>query len=284
MYSDLTCPRWHLDDTRQRVSRRKSGRPLYGIAVGVLLLAGAVDLTMAATSAHDDWTTVLQRFVDERGNVNYVGLAEDREVFDRYIRSIETYGPVAHPDRFPTRNEALAYYINAYNAHVFDAVLDRGPESKSVWRGLISGLKFFVRTPIVVGGKSMNLKSLEDRLIRERFHDPRIHAALNCASISCPRLQREAFEAARLDAQLDEAMSEFVGDPRHLRVHPETRMVELSKIFDWFSEDFLDYERSQGNSEPRLLDYVNRFRAVGAEIPRDFRVRFLRYDKGINKQ
>ncbi len=130
----------------------------------------------------------------------------------------------------------------------------------------------------------MNLKSLEDRLIRERFHDPRIHAALNCASISCPRLQREAFEAARLDAQLDEAMSEFVGDPRHLRVHPETRMVELSKIFDWFSEDFLDYERSQGNSEPRLLDYVNRFRAVGAEIPRDFRVRFLRYDKGINKQ
>jgi hypothetical protein len=264
-----------LDSTR---------RLLLGVVVGVVILSGAVDPTMAVTFSHDDWTTVLHDFVDESGRVNYGGLAADREVFDRYIRSIEALSPVAHPDRFPTRNEALAYYINAYNAHVFDAVLDRGPESRSVWRGLISGFTFFVRTRIVVGGKSMSLRSLENRLIRAAFRDPRVHAALNCASISCPRLRREAFDPARLEAQLDEAMAEFVSDPRHCRVDPDANSVQLSRIFDWFSKDFLDHERSQGNRRPRLLDYVNRFRAGGAEIPRDVAVRFLDYDKGINSQ
>ena len=137
---------------------------------------------------------------------------------------------------------------------------------------------------VTIGGEETNLKKLEDKTIRKDFADPRIHAALNCASISCPRLPRKAFDPQRLDEELDAAMREFVADERHVRFDANSRTVHLSKIFDWFKDDFLDYERVNGHKEPRLIDYVNRYRAPEAAIPPNSRVRFLKYDKRINRQ
>ena len=234
------------------------------------------------TFDHGDWTAVLQRFVDSRGMVDYRGLYRDRAVFDRYIARIEKQGPSSRPDLFPTRDHALAYYLNAYNAQVFAGVLSRGPEEKSVWRGLISGFAFFGRMTVTVDGDRTNLKKLEDDLIREQFRDPRIHAALNCASIGCPPLLRTAFEAEGLQERLDVIMKAWIEDPAHCAIDPATRTVRLNKIFDWFRGDFLDYERSQGNSDPNLVDYLNRY--LESPIPRDYSVSFLPYDKGINKQ
>ena len=234
--------------------------------------------------SHDDWTTVLQEFVDDRGLVDYQELARQREIFDRYIAAVESSGPRSRPEAFPTRDHRLAFYINAYNAQIFNGVLDRGPEEISVWRGLISGLKFFVRRKITVDGEEMSLKSFEDKLIREGFQDPRIHAALNCASISCPRLPRSAFQAETLQEDLDAAMREFVADPRNCSVDRAKETVYLSEIFDFFPEDFIEYEKRQGNTQPRLTDYVNRYRVSGQKIPRDYRILYYEYDKGINKQ
>ncbi|MEO1083474.1 MAG: DUF547 domain-containing protein [Acidobacteriota bacterium] len=244
--------------------------------------------TMSAARAnafdHAPWTAVLSKFVDDRGLVDYEGLSRDRAVFDRYIRSIEAVSPASHPQRFPTTNDSLAYYLNAYNAHVFDGVLDRGPEKKSVWRGLISGLNFFVRLKIEVGGRTTNLKKLEENVILKTFKDPRVHAALNCASIGCPRLPQEAFLPDRLDEQLDAAMREWANDPRHVEVDAAARNVGLNKIFDWFEGDFLGYEKRQGTADPTQIDYINRFRDADRQIPRDFSISFLPYDKGINDQ
>ena len=175
--------------------------------------------------SHDDWTAVLQEFVDDHGLVDYEGLAADRAVFDRYVTAIRSTSPKSHPEIFPSRAESLAYYINAYNAQVFHGVLARGPEPDSVWTGMVSGLNFFVRMKVEIGGEPMSLKRLEDHLIREQFQDPRAHAVLNCASISCPRLPRQAFTPERLDEQLDTAMRQFVADPRHCasRQHQEDR-------------------------------------------------------------
>jgi hypothetical protein len=234
--------------------------------------------------SHDDWTAVLEKFVDDRGLVDYESLAGDRAVFDRYIAAIEHSGPESHPQRFPSREDRLAYYLNAYNAQVFKGVLARGPEPTSVWRGLVSGLNFFVRMKIKIGGETMSLKRLEDKLIREQFEDPRVHAALNCASISCPRLPRKAFDPRQLDEELEAAIREFVADPRHCSVDPSRKMVQLSKIFDFFPSDFLDYEKSHGNTKPNMIDYVNRYRASDMQVPRSYKVKYLRYDKGINKQ
>ena len=79
-------------------------------------------------------------------------------------------------------------------------------------------------------------------------------------------------------------MREFVITPRHCRLDDTARTVTLSRIFDWFSKDFLAYERDLGNSEPSLIDYINRYRPPGAQVPRTYSIRFASYDKGINKQ
>ncbi|MEO8585138.1 MAG: DUF547 domain-containing protein [Acidobacteriota bacterium] len=233
--------------------------------------------------SYSDWTPVLSTFVDDRGRVDYDALAKDRGALDRFLAAVAGTSPVSHPALFPTREEKLAYWINAYNAWVFRGVLARGPEKESVWRGgLVSGYSFFVGMDIVLGGEKTNLKKLEDKTIRALFKDPRIHAALNCASRGCPRLPRKAFEAATLDAELDAAMREFVSEARNVSVDAAARTATLSKIFDWFDGDFLAFEKARGNADPKLLDYVNRYRAPDAQVPRDFRVRFADYDKSLN--
>jgi len=257
------------------------------------MLAGL--LAMTAVSAvggeevvppfsHDALTRVLERFVDDKGRVDYSGLAVDRADLDTYIASLAAVSPASHPALFPTRQEALAYYLNAYNAQVLVGVLHLGPESESVWPTLWAGYQFFVRHKFTLGGARFHLKGLEDAQVRAQFKDPRIHAFLNCASISCPRLPRQAIEPTTLDEELDAAMQEFVMSPQHVRLETERSKVYLSKIFDWFDKDFLNYERGWGTTRPNLIDYVNRYRAPEAQIRRDFTIRFLPYDKGLNRQ
>ncbi len=232
----------------------------------------------------ESWQTVLQKFVDPNGWVDYRSLAQDRGELDRYLALVNEISPETHPHLFPSRNDRLAYYINAYNALVFKGVLALGPDATTVWGMTGIGYGFFVQQKVIVGGQRMNLRSLENKIIRREFEDPRIHAAVNCASISCPRLPQEAFDAEQLDQQLDSAMTEFVNDERHCRVDPASGTVSLSKIFDWFKSDFVDYESRQGNTKGGLIDYVNRFRAPEDQIAADFSVKFLPYDKGLNRQ
>ncbi len=236
----------------------------------------------AEAFSHDDWETVLMAYVNDRGLVDYVGLSTDRVVFDRYIAGIESIGPDSHPSFFPTPDAKLAYYINAYNAMVFKGVLARGPEDKSVWTGIISGFRFFQWMDIIVDGQKTSLQDLENRIIRAEFKDPRIHAAVNCASISCPRLPRYAFHPDRLQAQLDEAMAEFVSNETNVQIRGKT--LYLSRIFDWFRDDFLDFEHRQGALNPVLIDYINRYRAPDQQLASDLDIRFFNYDKGINSQ
>jgi hypothetical protein len=232
---------------------------------------------------YDDWAWTLERFVNDRGEVDYVGLAAERQRLDRFVDQIAKVSPRSHPGRFADRDAALGYYIDAYNALVFVGVLDLGPDIDSVWGFGGTGYGFFVRRKVTVGGNKISLKKLEDGQIRAVYRDPRIHAALNCASAGCPRLVRVPFGGRPIDPMLDDAMRAFVTDPRHCAVDEAGRTATLSKIFDWYEKDFLAFERAQGNDAPRLLDYINRYRAPDAQIPRDFRIRFAKYDKRLNR-
>jgi len=234
--------------------------------------------------SHEDWTAVLGDFVDDEGRVDYIGLSKNSDGFTRYVQAVGKISPAVAPELFPTREEQLAYYLNAYNAMVFEGVLRRGPEEESVWSGLVSGLKFFGMMKVKVGGEKMSLKTLEDEYIREQFQDPRVHAALNCASIGCPRLRRTAFEPETLEQDLNSAMQAFVSVDLHVQIDRERKSVILSKIFDWFEDDFLDDEKRKGNSHPTILDAINRYRSVDEQIPRGYKVGFRPYDKRINKQ
>ena len=157
--------------------------PRAGPAAALVLLALApLALLSAPKFSYEDWNKVLGKFVDTRGYVNYDALAVDRGDLDRFLAAVETTSPRSNPEQFPAKNDQLAYWLNAYNAQVFEGVLARGPEQKSVWGGGLFGIAFFTEKRVVLGGgETTSLKSLEDDVVRDGFKDPRVHAALNCA-------------------------------------------------------------------------------------------------------
>lgn len=259
-------------------------RPIHLAAPWLAIVLAGTAAGAAEPFSHADWGRVLERFVDDRGFVDYRGLAEDRGAFDRYLARLRTASPESDPRMFPTADHELAYWINAYNAWVFWGVLDRGPDLDSVWGFLGTGISFFSGMDIELGGRETDLKALEDEVIRARYRDARIHAALNCASVSCPRLPRHPFTGEGLDAQLDAAMREFVTDPKHLRVDRSAKTVTLSKIFDWYADDFLAAAGERGIAAPNLIDYANLYRGDAGAIPRTWTIAFFDYDKGLNRQ
>ena len=246
--------------------------------------------------SHSDWESILERYVDEAGLVDYRGLSKDRNTFDLYVARIENMGPVSNPELFPTRHDELAFYINAYNALVFKGVLARGPEEDTVWSGLISGFIFFERMDIQIDGEMTKLKLLEDDIIRGNYKDPRIHAAINCASISCPRLPRIAYIGDKLDVQLESSMREFANLRSNVRV--DGGKLYLSSIFDWFADDFVFFElqaagrnddkagsgKNVSNRQELLITYINRFRTLADRLDRNLIIEFVEYNKKINKQ
>ncbi|MDE2069231.1 MAG: DUF547 domain-containing protein [Bradyrhizobium sp.] len=216
-----------------------------------------------------EWTQVLQGHVDAKGRVDFSGLAGDRTGLEDVVKLVAAVDPVSTPALFPTVEARLAYYIDAYNALAMYGVLDAGVPEQFGWLGR---LRFFYLRKFVVGGRSISLYSLENDIIRP-MGDPRVHFALNCMSVSCPRLPRTAFTPGGLDRELDAAAREFVGEDRNVHVDREARMVTLSAIFDFYTKDFLA-------KAPSLIDYVNQYRAN--LVPRDYKVMFADYDWTIN--
>ena len=254
------------------------------LILGVVVGPGGRAESTEMDFSYEAWQEVLESFVDEKGFVDYAGLRADRAALDRFLAQLRTTGPQTTPELFPTRNDQLAYYINAYNALAFEGVLGLDPDASTVWGFSKTGYGFFVRMKVQLDGQEMSLKKLEDDLVREGFQDPRIHAALNCASADCPRLPRQPFLPETLDEQLEAAMTEFVAVERNCAVDEEAGTVTLSKIFDWFRKDFEDYPQPLGEGGGELLDYVNRYRAADAQVPDDLKIKFASYDKSLNKQ
>ncbi len=215
------------------------------------------------------WTRVLTRHVDDAGHIDFSGLKHDHADLDRVVVFIAMSDSVSQPERFPDRASRLAFYINAYNALAMHGVVQAGvPES-------LSGLRkftFFYLRKFTIGGKAISLYAFENDVIRP-LREERIHFALNCMVVSCPRLPRTAFSAGALEQQLDAAAHTFIMEKRNVSVDPVKREVWLSGIFDFYTRDFL-------GPAPSLIAYVNRYRTE--PIPSEFKVRFFDYDWTVN--
>ena len=215
------------------------------------------------------WTKVLARNVDDNGRIAFDALSRDHADLDRVVAFVAAVDPVSQPQRFPDRQSRLAFYINAYNALAMFGVVQAGvPESLG---GLTKFTFFYLRT-FTVGGKSISLYKFENDVIRP-LGEERVHFALNCMVVSCPRLPRVAFSAPALDGQLDTAARTFIGENRNVWIDHAKREVSLSAIFDFYTQDFLAHA-------PGLIAYVNRYRP--APVPSDLKVRFLGYDWTVN--
>ncbi|MGH8556626.1 MAG: DUF547 domain-containing protein, partial [Methylococcales bacterium] len=259
----------------------------------------STEITDAAPGkfSHRVFDEVLEQVVDARGLVDYRALKKNPDRFEQYYGSISLYSPDSHPQLFATEPERLAYWINAYNAAVIKIVLqtypiasvaDVTPPFPLFFLPDKTGFFFFQRP--VFGGVSTSLYYLESNVIRERFNEPRIHFALNCASLGCPRLPRVAFEGKDLDRQLDHESRKFFSEPRNFRVDIPARRVYLSSILDWYRDDFVDWyaDRFQ-DREPTLLKFVALYLDEGKKaqlsaLPPDFSIEFVPYDWGLNEQ
>jgi uncharacterized protein DUF547 len=231
--------------------------------------------------SHADFEAVLKRVVDDKGRVDYESLRVDHKQLDRYLGSLAETSPEKDPDLFPTREHRLAYWLNAYNAFVLKGVIEKGI-TDSVGDSLPKRASFFELTKYIAGGEKMSLRSLENDKVRKGFQDARVHFALNCASASCPRLRPEAFRAETLDQVLEDAAREFVSETRNVQVEPTTGRATLSKIFEWYEEDFLEHAKRKEVSNPTIRDAINLWRKD--KIPTKGENVFSEYDWSLNAQ
>jgi hypothetical protein len=203
---------------------------------------------------YSEFDQLLQKYVVEK-RVLYSQLLEEKEKLFRFTNLLAQVSPISDPEMFKDNNEKLAYWINAYNAFILKIIIEHYP-IKSIKDINFVGFTVWL-TKNNIGGEDISFKSLEDDIIRGEFHDPRIHFALNCASISCPPLQDRAFLPDLLDDQLDESTKSFINDMNNVRINDERGVLYLSSIFDWYEDDFIDWlHENKELEDPHLLDYI----------------------------
>ncbi|MEZ4474308.1 MAG: DUF547 domain-containing protein [bacterium] len=190
-------------------------------------------LLPAVTQAQDvaAWDALLKANVKD-GKVNYEGFKDNAD-FKAFVAAVGTTDPAT----LPSDDARLAFWINAYNALTISGVLAAWPGITSV-STVKPDFAFFKDKDYTVGGKKLALNDIENEIIRPTFKDPRVHAALNCASISCPPLQPFAFTAEKVRDQLQTAMAAFVLDRSRNQIDAAAKTVKLSSIFDWYKADF----------------------------------------------
>jgi hypothetical protein len=238
----------------------------------------------AAGFDHSGWDRMLKAYVNDIGEVHYAALKADRKGLDEYIRMLGESSPENRSGLFPTRTHELAYWMNAYNAFVIRGVVDNYPTRSVRDLGAVYG--FFRRKSYTAGGVNLSLLHLENEIIRGKYHEPRIHFGIVCASISCPRLSREAFTGENLERQLERLANQFINERRNLTVDAQTNEVTLSAIFDWYKKDF-EYPNGPAGPKLTLLDYVRRYtndenRKALNSLKRP-KVRYYPYDWSINE-
>jgi hypothetical protein len=182
---------------------------------------------------HSLYGDLLSKYV-KGGVVDYHGFQQEEKKLDQYLEVLEKTDT-----KKLSRNEQLAFYINAYNAWTIKLILSAYPGVESIWdlgSRIFKWKSPFRKEIIRIEGKRISLDDLEHGIIRPRFKDPRVHFAVNCASKSCPPLISEPYEGSTLDQQLDRATRSFLNSSERNRL--EGNILYVSKIFKWFADDF----------------------------------------------
>ncbi len=197
--------------------------------------------------------------VTPEGKVNYDGVIRDRSLFYTYFKSLSDNPPT---DRW-SRDETLAYWINAYNAIALKMVIDNYPiksinDIENPWK----------RKFLTIKDKQYSLDDIEHSIIR-RFNEPRIHFVINCAANSSPKLMNMAYTSDNIKYALERSAVDFINDPTK-NIITENEVV-LSQVFDWYKDDF-----NKGN----VIDFINQYSKVKISSITAYK----KYDWALNKQ
>ncbi|MCZ6684365.1 MAG: DUF547 domain-containing protein [Candidatus Dadabacteria bacterium] len=247
------------------------------------------------------YNSLLNRYV-KNARVNYEGFINSRAKFETFLR---TLGSV-DKDVFEswTEEQRLAFWINAYNAFTIKAIIDHYPIKRSFTlvgifyapsdsilqiKGVWTKLQFRAL------GNMVTLDEIEHQILRKKFNEPRIHMAINCASISCPDLRNEAYTPEKLEEQLADASTNFVNNPdKGVYVNEQSGKVKLSKIFKWFGDDFINNYGSKklfnnySLKENAVLNFTSEY--IESEEVKEYlmnnklKIGYLGYDWHLNEQ
>jgi len=260
------------------------------IWVGVLFVISSAS-ALAFDHGHRDWSTLLGRHVQvaadgNSSRVDYKGLAADRARFKAYLNSLSAVQETEY--RGWSKPQRLVFLINAYNAWTIELVSSRYPDLKS-----IKDIGSVFQSPwkkkfISLLGQELSLDEIEHGMIRATgvFDDPRIHAAVVCASIGCPMLRAEAFMADRLETQLEDGMRRFLADAGRNRFDAASGRLLASKIFDWYGKDFEKGHRGFDTLKTTFARYAEQLAQTPEARERvrrgDYKLEFLDYDWRLN--
>ena len=229
-----------------------------------------VEGTLTSTTAnssvnvdHSAWDKLLKKHVDTKGMVDYKGFTKDQEALNAYLDKLASLDP----SNDWSVQELLAYYINIYNAYTVDQIL-KNPNVKSIKE--IDGV--WTKGIVSVQNRKLSLGGIENGVLR-KMNEPRIHFAINCASISCPPLLREAYTAGKINEQLERATKGFINSDKNTIT---ANKAELSSIFKFYTKDFY-----RGSNES-LIPYLNKYSTV--KVAGDAPVAFKDYNWGLNNQ
>jgi len=244
----------------------------------VLLFAMLCTVTgvHAGTFDHSKFDEILKEYVNEKGLVDYNGIAKDQR-FSQYMKALEN----AKVEEL-SRDGQLAFWINAYNAVTIDKVIKWKPE-KSVRETFVPGLwtstKFFTTKEHIVAGQRLSQDNIEHDILRAQFNDPRIHFAIICASKGCPPLPRVAYTEENVQERLEEETREYINSPRGTRIDRAENTLYISKIFDWFRADFVKRSGSvMAFMRPYLDNELRQF------LQRDPMIGYIEYNWALNAQ
>ena len=220
--------------------------------------------------SHELWDDLVRKYASKDGKVDYNGFILDSVQLDSYLNLLKNNHP---NDKNWNEKEQIAYWINAYNAFTVKLIVDYYPlkSIKDIKNGLpfinsVWDIKF-----IKIEGATYDLNNIEHSILRSKFDEPRIHFAINCASVSCPNLRNEAFTPEKLEDQLTEQARLFLADPEKNKIAKDK--ADISKIFLWFKKDF----KKQGS----LIDYLNQYSPV--KIDQKAKIDYLNYDWNLNE-
>jgi hypothetical protein len=203
---------------------------------------------------------LLQKYVSNNGNVKYKALQAERAILDSVVAQFQAIAP----QKEWSKNERLAYWINAYNLFTVQLIVNNYPVKKIT---NLDGGKTWDIKRIEIDGKKYSLNQIENEILRPQFKDARIHFAINCAAESCPPLHNRAFTAENVQSLLDKRTRKFIRSSANTLTESN---IKISKIFDWYSSDFGD-----------IVTFLNKYAAV--KIKTDAKVEYKEYIWNINE-
>lgn len=245
------------------------------LIISILFFSSSCKVKQSSSSSkpisHSIWDSLLQNHVSSTGQVNYQGFIQDSSRLNRYLDLMSSHHP--NPKNW-SQDEQLAYWLNAYNAFTVKIIVDNYPTAsiKDIKNGIpfvnsVWDIKF-----IHIEDAIYDLNNIEHGIVRPYFKEPRAHFALNCASISCPKLRTEAYTSEKLDAQLSEQARYFLANPVK-NIIEDIQSIQLSKIFRWFKGDF--------TNEGKLIEFLNRYAPI--QIDAHAKIQYLDYDWRLNE-